>query len=186
MNFPQTKDQTMMAEKNIATNADFRLFIARIIYGVVFMVMVIQMVLHQLPYQCVPNPSTWLFKSNWRPIMSIVASTTVLIGFFIPSRLWSLITTIVMLGFNLSYFALDQNVHYNLLWWLLFVPLCFNQPALTIWFKILQWGMVILITISWMFTGNLSASIPLYCLYFLPFLPFSVLFDTFNRHYEPR
>lgn len=186
LNFPQTEEQINMAENNTDLNADFRLFIARIIYGSVFIVIVAQMILQQLPYQCMPNPTTWLFKSEWRPAISIIASTTVLIGFFLPSRLWSLLTIVVMYGFNLSYFQLHNHAFYSIIWWILFIPLSLNRDWVAKVYKKSAWMLGIFALVNWSMTGFYWTAIPVYSLYLLPFLPFTALFEAFNHHFEPR
>jgi len=176
----------MNSDKNTPLDEDFRLFIARIVYGTLFMVMVIQMGLHQLPYQLPLQQSSWYINDWFRPTISIMASTAVLVGFFIPTRTWSILSAIMMLAFNLSYFELANNAFYNFIWWAILIPFCL-KPEYT--FKTIQrnkWFVILFAATNWLNYGLNSAAIPVYLLYFLPFLPFKSLFDSFNRYYEPR
>ncbi len=86
-------------DKNTPLDEDFRLFIARIVFGMLFIIMVIQMGLHQMPYQLPMQPSSWYINQWFRPAISIIASTAILVGFFIPTRLWSILSATLMLLF---------------------------------------------------------------------------------------
>ncbi|MDP3394086.1 hypothetical protein [Sediminibacterium sp.] len=177
---------TATTDNNLLTTEDFRLFMARIVFGMLFLVMAIQMGLNQMPYQLPLQKSSWYINSWFRPTVSIIASTAVLVGFFIPTRGWSILSTLLMLLFNLSYLALANNAYYNFIWWAILIPFCIN-PILV--FKTInrnKWLVILFAAANWFNYGlNLSA-IPVYLLYFLPFLPFKALFDSFNRYYEPR
>jgi len=184
--FPQIAYMSTNFDKNTPLDEDFRLFIARIVFGMLFITMVIQMGLHQLPYQLPLQPSSWYMNNWFRPAISIIASTAVLVGFFIPTRAWSIVTAGLMLTFNFSYFELANNAFYNFIWWAILIPFCL-KPSFA--FKSIQrnkWLVILFAAANWLNYGlNLSA-IPVYLLYFLPFLPFKSLFDSFNRYYEPR
>jgi len=185
-NFPQIAKMSISTDKNAPTTEDFRLFMARIVYGTLFLMMAIQMGLEQLPYQLPLQESSWPMNPWFRPTISIVASTAVLTGFFIPNRGWSIFTALLMLLFNFSYLNLANNAFYNFIWWALLIPFCMNP----IWvFKTIdrnKWLVILFAAANWMNYGLNWVSIPVYLLYFLPFLPFKVLFDSFNWYYEPR
>lgn len=185
-NFPQIADMSIDADKNTQHHEDFRLFIARIVYGILFMVMVIQMVLKQMPYQLPLQPSSWYINDWFRPAISIIASTAVLVGFFIPTRAWSIISSIVLLSFNLSYFELANNAFYNFIWWAILIPFCLKPQFAYKTMHRNKWLVILFAAANWLNYGLNLAAIPVYLLYFLPFLPFKSLFDSFNRYYEPR
>ena len=65
---------------NFVTTEDFRLFIARIVYGMLFFMIVLQMILQHLPYQLPLQSNSWLMYPWVRPTVSIAASTAVLVG----------------------------------------------------------------------------------------------------------
>ena len=185
-NFPQIADMSINLNTNTPIDEDFKLFIARIVYGMLFLVMVVQMGLHQLPYQLPMQPSSWYINEWFRPAISIIASTVVLVGFFIPTRLWSILSAIIMLAFNFSYFELANNAFYNFIWWAILIPFCL-KPMYT--YKIIQrnkWFVLLFAAANSLNYGLNLAAMPVYLLYFLPFLPYKTLFDSFNRYYEPR
>jgi hypothetical protein len=176
----------MPTDKNLHTTEDFRLFMARIVFGMLFLVMAIQMGLNHMPYQLTLQKSSWYINGWIRPTISLIASTSVLIGFFIPTRSWSILSALLMLLFNLSYLDLANNAFYNFIWWALLIPFCIN-PLLV--FKTIhrnKWLVILFAAANGINYGFNLAAIPVYFLYFLPFLPFKALFDSFNRYYEPR
>ncbi len=171
---------------NFVTTEDFRLFIARIIYGTLFFIIVLQMILHQLPYQLPMQNNTWLMYPWIRSTVSITASTAVLVGFFIPSRVWSMISALCMLLFNFCYADLANNAFYNFIWWVLLIPFCLKSPIVYHVMNRNKW-LVILFAVANGFSYGINiVALPIYTLYFLPFLPYKWLFDSFNRYYEPR
>lgn len=165
---------------------DFRLFIARIIYGAVFLVMVILMIMGKLPYQLLVGPESWQPFTWFRSSTSILASTAVLIGFFIPTKRWSLLTSALMLLFNFSFLHMGNNEQYNFIWWVLFIPLCFNPLIVYSIFNRNKWLIILFAALNWLNYGLNWSAIPVYSLYLLAFLPYPKLFDSFNKHYEPR
>lgn len=165
---------------------DFRLFVARIIYGAVFLVMVILMTTGKLPYQLVAGPESWQPNAWFRPFVSTIASTAVLIGFFIPTQRWCILTSALMLLFNLSYLHMGNNEYYNFIWWVLFIPLCFNPSRMYAMINRNKWLIVLFAALNLLNYGLTWSAIPIYTLYFLAFLPYSGLFDSFNKYYEPR
>lgn len=185
-NFTQIAKMSIYTDKNALTTEDFRLFMARIVFGVLFSIMVVQMGLQQMPYQIKLQQSSWNINNWFRPAISILASTAVLVGFFIPTRAWSILTALLMLLFNISYYELANNAFYNFIWWAILIPFCLN-PVLA--YKIInrnKWLVILFAVANGISYGLNLEAIPVYLLYFLPFLPFKVLFDSFNRYYEPR
>lgn len=185
-NFPQIVKMSTTIDKNLLATKDFRLFMARIVFGMLFLVMTIQMGLNQMPYQLPLQKSSWDINGWIRPAISIAASTSVLIGFFIPTRSWSILCALLMLLFNLSYFDLANNAFYNFIWWAILIPFCMN-PLLV--FKTInrnKWLVILFAAANGLNYGLNLAAIPIYFLYLLPFLPFKALFDSFNRYDEPR
>lgn len=165
---------------------DFRLFIARIIYGAVFLMMVILMITDQLPYQLAPGTESWQPNTWLRPFISTAASTAILIGFFIPTQRWSIFASALMLLFNFSYLHMGNNGYYNFIWWVLFIPLCFKASSVYAIIKKNKWLIILFAVVNWLNYGLNWAAIPVYLLYLLPFLPYPSLFNSFNRYYEPR
>ncbi|OYZ55522.1 MAG: hypothetical protein B7Y11_00180 [Sphingobacteriia bacterium 24-36-13] len=185
-NFPQITKMPTSTDQNAPNNEDFRLFMARIVFGVVFLIMVVQMGLHQMPYQLPLEKSSWYINSWFRPTLSILASTAVLVGFFIPTKAWSILTALLMLLFNFSYFELANNAFYNFIWWALLIPFCLNPALVFTLFNRNKWLVILFAAANWLNYGLNIAATPVYLLYFIPFLPFKALFDSFNRYYEPR
>jgi hypothetical protein len=165
---------------------DFRLFIARIIYGTVFLIIVLLMIMGKLPYQLLAGPESWQPHTWFRPLTSILASTAVLIGFFIPSKGWSILTCALMLLFNFSYLHMGNNEQYNFIWWFIFIPLCFKAITIQTMINKNRWLIVLFAFLNWLNYGLNWGGIPVYLLYLLPFLPYIALYNSFNRYYEPR
>lgn len=168
------------------SSADFRLFVARVIYGWIFLVIAILLIGKNLPYQLPLDKGAWLMPSWVRPAISIAASTAILAAFFVPTRIWSAITTLLMIGFSFTYQHVAGN-HFNSFgWWALLIP--FILPPYTFYHRLRfnRWIIALFGVVHWLTTGLSVPAIPLYTLYFLPFLPYTRLFSAFNRQFEPR
>lgn len=186
MKFPQIVNMTNSSVNNLITTEDFRLFIARIVYGMLFFMIVLQMILQHLPYQLPLQSNSWLMYPWIRPTVSIVASTAVLVGFFIPTRAWSTLTAIFMLLFNFCYADLANNSFYNFIWWVLLIPFCLKEQQVYYIINKNKWLIILFAAVNGFSYGFSLVAIPLYILYLLPFLPYKRLFDSFNKYYEPR
>lgn len=182
----QSQPMSENAENTINNVEDFRLFIARILLGSVFLVFGAMMMLKQLPYQLTDNDLFLLSGKKMSGILSVASSSFVIAAFFIPSRGLSITATMLLYVFNLSYLGTPGEIFYNFIWWVPVLPLCFSAERSIYILKKYKWMIPLFAAVDMYNNGLHFAAIPLYFLYFIPFLPFQRLFVAFNRHFEPR
>ena len=174
------------AEKTIENVEDFRLFIARILLGSVFLVFVIMMLLQQLSYQCADQNPLNFFGNKMSGILSVASSCSVIAAFFIPNRYLTTLTTVLLYLYNLSYLGTGGELFYSFIWWVPILPLCFSAERAIYILKRYRWFIPLFAMVDAYNNGLHLTAIPLYFLYFIPFLPFNRLFVSFNSHFEPR
>lgn len=174
------------AEKIIENAEDFRLFIARILLGSVFIVFVIMLILQQLPYQCADQNPMLLKANTISGILSVVSSSLVIAAFFIPTKYLAISTTVLLYLFNLSYLGTEGEVFYSFIWWVPILPLCFSAERSIYLLNRYRWFIPLFAMVDAYNKGLHLSAFPIYLLYFVPFLPFKRLFVSFNSHFEPR
>lgn len=101
------------SENTIENGEDFRLFVARILLGSLFLVFGTMLLLQQLPYQCADQQPLLLFGNKISGILSVASSSFVIAAFFIPIRGLLMITTVFLYMFNLSYLGTTGEIYYN-------------------------------------------------------------------------
>lgn len=174
------------SENTIENGEDFRLFVARILLGSLFLVFGTMLLLQQLPYQCADQQPLLLFGNKISGILSVASSSFVIAAFFIPIRGLLMITTVFLYMFNLSYLGTTGEIYYNFIWWVPALPLCFAPKRMEYILNRYKWFIPLFAIVDAYNNGLHFSALPLYLLYFVSFLPFRSLFVSFNRHFEPR
>lgn len=185
-NLIQSLTMLKNAENTIENVEDFKLFIARILLGSVFFVFGAMMILQQLPYQCADLNPLLFNGTKISSILSVVSSSLVIAAFFIPNRYLSILATVFLYLFNLSYLGTAGEIFYSFIWWVPILPLCFSAERSIYILKKYKWFIPLFALVDAYNYGLHATAIPLYMLYFIPFLPFNRLFVSFNSHFEPR
>ncbi|WP_438946305.1 hypothetical protein [Sediminibacterium sp.] len=174
------------SENTIETREDFRLFIARILLGSVFLVFGVMMSLQQLPYQYADQNSLLFLGNKISGLLSVASSCLVIAAFFIPNQYLAISATIFLYLFNLSYLGTEGEIYYSFIWWVPILPLCFSAERAIYILKRYKWFIPLFAMVDAYNNGLHVTAIPIYTLYFIPFLPFNRLFVSFNSHFEPR
>src|SRR5574343_565999 len=99
----QSHPMSEKAENTINNVEDFRLFIARILLGSVFLVFGAMMMLKQLPYQLSDNGLFLFYGKKMSGLLSVASSSFVIAAFFIPSKGLAITATVLLYIFNLTY-----------------------------------------------------------------------------------
>lgn len=185
-NLIQERSMSENSENTVENVEDFRLFIARILLGSVFLVFGAMMILHQLPYQLTNNTSLLFSGIKISGILSVASSSFVIATFFIPNRRLAIVTTVLLYLFNLSYLGTAGEIYYNFIWWVPILPICFSKERGIHMLRKYKWFIPLFAIVDAYNNGLHISALPVYFLYFIPFLPFNSLFASFNRHFEPR
>lgn len=166
----------------------FRLFLARITAGWLFLVFVILWLTKGLPYHFpdrlpdfVINPEiAFTFSLVW-----VIVSTILLFFLIVPARLPAMILVVCMTVFIQCYrYEGVSLVNPAFVW--VFIPFILPHN----WFKkgwqVLKWILLISLAFhSWYLPLSWKA-LPGYTLYFIPFIPWERMFVSFIDRFEPK
>lgn len=165
----------------------FRVFTARTVFGWIFLAMVLTLVFGGMPYQVTVGAEASIPWKWAQQTIAVVASTTVLVSFFIPNQFWSILSFISLLLFTLCYDGAIVGSFFHFGWWAVVTPFCLSNRQFAGQLRYLKIPMAIFGVIAVFSTKEFNPSlVPSYTLYLLPFLPWQRLYTWFENQFEPK
>lgn len=171
-----------------SSEATFRLFVARIIAGWLFLIFLFLWVTKALPHHLpeilptnVIDPElVFAYSLIW-----VLTSTGLLFFLIVPGRLIALILCILMLIFIQSYRYGGLSL-LNPAFALVFIPFILPFSRFKKSWQVFKWVLLLSLALhSWFLPLSLKA-IPGYSLYLISFIPWERWFQGFNERFEPK
>lgn len=168
-------------------NNGFRVFTGRLIFGWIFSVMIITLVLGALPYQLETGPDALIPWLWFKQVMSVLASTLVLIAFFLPNRVWSIFCFIALILFNFCYHGISGNAFYHFAWFGIVAPFCLSDQHFLVQLRASKVFMAIFLFFNAVTMRAFNPlALPAYTLFLIPYLPWHRLYNWFEAQFEPK
>jgi|694.fasta_scaffold107588_3 hypothetical protein len=165
----------------------FREFTARIVFGWLFLVIALTLILGALPYQLETGSNAIVPWHMLRQIISIAASTSVLITFFLPNRLWSIISLSFLIVFTFCYYNIDGNAFYHYAWFASVAPFCVSGQEFLSRLKASRVIFVLFFMFNVItFKKFELTALPSYSLFLTPYIPWNRIYNWFEDQFEPK
>ncbi|MCA6441284.1 MAG: hypothetical protein ACRCSM_03660 [Sediminibacterium sp.] len=164
----------------------FRSLSARITAAIIFFVIVLMMIYGQLPYQLPIDSSVSKNTTLVLQIIAVLGSCSLIIFFFIPTRMMGIMAIISMFLLFISYEA--TNTAYLASWMICtpLLPFCLHDERMFAQLKFQKWIVFLLFGMSFMFYSTKLFESIANILYLLPFFPYHTVVKWTANQLEPR
>lgn len=164
----------------------FRSISARITAASIFMVLAIMILYEQLPYQLPLNPNKASTIKIILQVIAIVATCSLILFFFIPTKKMAVYTLIWMLFLYFSYAATKAIYHQNWILWVVIIPFCRGDEGMCSQIKFQRILPPMFLILSVFNHGKMVFESISILLYLIPYIPFQAISKWIVTQLEPR